>query len=134
MTPNEFERIAGATAKKWKQSIKLDGKPLGEWLALNAVAEPTRDHRQSKAHADQAHSETSEHLHDHVGHVESDNELSSNSAKSGTAHSCSCVHTNTESDNETITRKGFTVAESELAYSIRSSSISDSQVVMEICC
>ena len=115
--------------KKWKQSIKHNGKPLGEWLALNAVAEPTQDHRLSEAHADQAHSETSEHLHDHVGHVESDNEsLSSNSTKSGTAHSCSCVHTNTqESDNETITSKGFTVAESELAYSIRSSSISDSQ-------
>ena len=50
LTPNEFERIAGATAKKWKQSIKHDGKPLGEWLALNAVHETIgcQKHMQTK--------------------------------------------------------------------------------------
>ena len=42
LTPNEFERIAGATAKKWKQSINHDGKPLGEWLALNKLKWPLK--------------------------------------------------------------------------------------------
>jgi len=32
--PNEFECLAGMHhAKKWKQSIRCEGKPLGEWLA-----------------------------------------------------------------------------------------------------
>ena len=32
--PNEFEALAGLhQTKKWKQSIKCGGKPLGEWLS-----------------------------------------------------------------------------------------------------
>lgn len=35
MSPNEFESVAGVPAKKWKQSIRYDGKPLIEWLKVN---------------------------------------------------------------------------------------------------
>ena len=30
VTPSEFEMLAGSHARKWKQSIKCDGKHLGE--------------------------------------------------------------------------------------------------------
>ena len=35
VTPSEFESMSAIQARKWKQSIKYDGKPIGEWLATN---------------------------------------------------------------------------------------------------
>ena len=37
MSPNEFEIVAGVHSRKWKQSIKFNGKPLGDWLTENKV-------------------------------------------------------------------------------------------------
>ena len=33
MTPSEFESMSQVQARKWKQSIKFQGKPIGDWLA-----------------------------------------------------------------------------------------------------
>ena len=33
MSPTEFETLSGMQGKKWKQNIKFEGKPIGEWLA-----------------------------------------------------------------------------------------------------
>ena len=33
LNPTEFENLAGIQGKKWRQSIKFEGKPLAEWLA-----------------------------------------------------------------------------------------------------
>ena len=35
VTPSEFESMSTVQANKWKQSIKFDGKPIGEWLSMN---------------------------------------------------------------------------------------------------
>ena len=35
VTPSEFESMSAVQAKKWKQSIKFNGKPIGDWLAMN---------------------------------------------------------------------------------------------------
>ena len=35
VTPSEFESMSAIQARKWKQSIKLNGKPVGEWLPVN---------------------------------------------------------------------------------------------------
>ena len=35
LSPTEFENLAGIQGKKWRQSIKLEGKPLAEWLAIS---------------------------------------------------------------------------------------------------
>ena len=40
VNPSEFETMAGIQARKWKQSIKYGGKPLGAWLAQHPVLEP----------------------------------------------------------------------------------------------
>ena len=37
MSPNEFETVDGVHSRKWKQSIKFNGKPLGDWLTENQV-------------------------------------------------------------------------------------------------
>ena len=31
-TPIEFDNVAGSHARKWRQSIKCNGKELGDWL------------------------------------------------------------------------------------------------------
>ena len=33
VTPSEFESMLQVQARKWKQSIKFQGKPIGDWLA-----------------------------------------------------------------------------------------------------
>ena len=48
ITPNEFENIAGVPARKWKNSIKHDGKPLGEWLAQNMLVESSQTSSQTQ--------------------------------------------------------------------------------------
>ena len=35
VTPSKFESMSAVQAKKWKQSIKFNGKPIGDWLAMN---------------------------------------------------------------------------------------------------
>ena len=37
VTPTEFESMSQVQAKKWKQSIKFQGKPIGDWLAVNDI-------------------------------------------------------------------------------------------------
>ena len=37
MTPVEFENISGSHARKWRQSIKCDGKELGDWLVEHGL-------------------------------------------------------------------------------------------------
>ena len=32
VTPSEFESMSQVQARKWKQSIKFQGKPIGDWL------------------------------------------------------------------------------------------------------
>ena len=38
LSPTEFENLAGIQGKKWRQSIKFEGKPLAEWLARSEKA------------------------------------------------------------------------------------------------
>lgn len=37
VTPTEFESMSHVQARKWKQSIKFEGKPIGDWLAANEL-------------------------------------------------------------------------------------------------
>ena len=33
MSPPEFENMSGFHSNKWRQNIRLNGKPVGKWLA-----------------------------------------------------------------------------------------------------
>ena len=37
VTPTEFESMSQVQARKWKQSIKFEGKPIGDWRAANEL-------------------------------------------------------------------------------------------------
>ena len=34
ITPSEFAKCAGITARKWKQSVRFNDKPIGTWIEL----------------------------------------------------------------------------------------------------
>ena len=37
VTPAEFESMSAVQARKWRQTVKFDGKPIGEWLLMNEM-------------------------------------------------------------------------------------------------
>ena len=47
VTPSEFESMSLVQAKKWKQSIKFEGRPIGEWLTVNETEIESQQDRQN---------------------------------------------------------------------------------------
>ena len=43
LNPIEFEGACGIHARKWRQTIKYDGKPLGQWLIANKLEHTQRE-------------------------------------------------------------------------------------------
>ena len=41
--PIEFEGACGMHARKWRQTIQYDGKPLGQWLIANKLEHTQRE-------------------------------------------------------------------------------------------
>ena len=84
ISPIEFESLAGIQAKKWKQSIKYSGKPLGAWISQNIEPLTTESQNNSQStpnvdnHTQQRHVSAqstpndNELLVQHLGKVTSD--------------------------------------------------------------
>ena len=60
ISPSEFETLAGVQARKWKQSIKYGGKPLGAWLSLNPLCETSPGQSDSQSVDDNGVQDTSD--------------------------------------------------------------------------
>ena len=72
---NEFENIAGVPVRKWKNSIKHDGKPLGEWLAQNMLVESPQTSSQTQVSCQLETQLENQQLQGDANHTYSDNDL-----------------------------------------------------------
>ena len=75
ITPNEFENTAGVPARKWKNSIKHDGKPLGEWLVQNMLVESSQTSSQIQVSCQLETQLENQQLKGNANHTYSDNDL-----------------------------------------------------------
>lgn len=48
ITPPEFESMSQVQAKKWKQSIKFGGRPIGDWLVVNEIESESQLSQQTR--------------------------------------------------------------------------------------
>ena len=52
ITPSEFEKCAGVPAKKWKQSVRFNDKPIGIWIEENKASQVASVNLPCKQHSD----------------------------------------------------------------------------------
>ena len=52
ITPSEFEKCAGVPAKKWKQSVRFNDKPIGIWIEENKASQVASVNPPCKQHSD----------------------------------------------------------------------------------
>ena len=52
ITPSEFEKCAGIAARKWKQSVRFNDKPIGTWIEENKVSQAASGNYPCKQHSD----------------------------------------------------------------------------------
>lgn len=114
MSPNEFETAAGVQSRKWKQSIKYNGKPLGDWLDENRV-----EHKLaiSQAEIETAVMDTQE----CVGQCDVIPDLNTSPQRDNEASSQQCTsHYDNQGDNEHVETRHASLAPNNELSSINS--------------